>query len=117
MPSSFQVNPAYPKFKENLDRNSTTNILTGETSRDPARGGESMPAKKAKKKARPKKKARKAARKPTKRKVARKSTAARQMKAAGPQYSCILCGVEVAVTKSGLGISRLMCCGQPMSRK
>lgn len=73
-----------------------------------------MPAKKTSKKARPKKKAAKAARKPTKKKVARKRTPA---KPAGPQFACILCGVEVAVTRSGLGISRLMCCGQPMSRR
>jgi desulfoferrodoxin-like iron-binding protein len=75
-----------------------------------------MPAKKARKKATPRKKAGKAARKPT-RKVAKKRPAPRAKKPAGPQFSCILCGVEVAVTKAGLGISRLMCCGQPMSRK
>lgn len=79
-----------------------------------------MPARKAKK-AKPKKKAKKAtkrlpARKAA-RKVTRKVTVAKPKKPAGPEYSCILCGVEVAVSKSGLGISRLMCCGQPMSRK
>jgi len=75
-----------------------------------------MPAKKAKKKTKPKKKTKKAARKPMKSKVARRP-AAKPMKPSGPQYSCILCGVEVAVSKAGLGISRLMCCGQPMTRK
>jgi hypothetical protein len=34
-----------------------------------------------------------------------------------PKFTCVLCGVEVGVTKEGLGISRLMCCGHPMRRK
>ena len=77
-----------------------------------------MPAKKkAKKRAKPTKKAKKAARKPAKRKPRMKVMRAKPAKPSGPQYSCILCGVEVAVTKSGLGISRLMCCGQPMERR
>ncbi len=77
-----------------------------------------MPAKKtAKKKARPKK-AKKAMKKARpKKKVVRKVTAAKPAKPVGPPYSCVLCGVEVAVTKAGLGISRLMCCGQPMERR
>jgi desulfoferrodoxin-like iron-binding protein len=75
-----------------------------------------MPARKAKK-AKPKKKAKKAAKKRPAGKAVRKVTAAKPRRPAGPEYSCILCGVEVAVTKSGLGISRLLCCGQPMSRK
>jgi hypothetical protein len=91
-----------------------------------------MPAKKARKKTKPKKKAkktrkmkktkkakkaRKAVKRPAARKVARRVTAAKPMRPVGPHYSCILCGVEVAITKSGLGISRLMCCGQPMTRR
>jgi desulfoferrodoxin-like iron-binding protein len=75
-----------------------------------------MPARKAKK-AKPKKKVKKATKNRPAGKAARKVTAAKPRKPAGPEYSCILCGVEVAVTKSGLGISRLLCCGQPMSRK
>jgi desulfoferrodoxin-like iron-binding protein len=74
-----------------------------------------MPARKAKK-AKPKK-AKKATKKRPAGKAVRKIAAAKPRKPAGPEYSCILCGVEVAVTKSGLGISRLLCCGQPMSRK
>ncbi|MFZ1946866.1 MAG: hypothetical protein WAW06_04915 [bacterium] len=76
-----------------------------------------MPAKKAKKRAKPGKKTKKAARKPAARKPVKKVTAAKRMKPAGPNYSCILCGVEVAITKAGLGINRLMCCGQPMERR
>jgi desulfoferrodoxin-like iron-binding protein len=75
-----------------------------------------MPAKKAKK-AKPRKKTKKAARRPAARKALKKVTAAKPMKPAGPHYSCILCGVEVAITKAGLGINRLMCCGQPMERR
>ncbi|HVP56589.1 MAG TPA: hypothetical protein VMU02_00715 [bacterium] len=77
-----------------------------------------MPAKKkAKKKAKKTKKTKKAIRKPAKRKPRRRVTLAKPAKPAGPHYSCILCGVEVDVTKTGLGISRLMCCGQPMERR
>jgi hypothetical protein len=75
-----------------------------------------MPAKKkAARKAKPKK-AKKVARKVVVKK-ARKVVARKPAKPAGPQYGCILCGVEVAITRSGLGISRLMCCGQPMERR
>ena len=79
-----------------------------------------MSAKRAKK-AKPKKKVKKAARRRPARKAVkravRKVTVAKPRRPAGPEYSCILCGVEVAMTKPGLGISRLICCGQPMSRK
>ena len=53
--------------------------------------------------------------KKAKKKVTKKRTVARAK--AKPKYSCVLCGVEVAVSKEGLGISRLMCCGHPMRRK
>jgi len=77
-----------------------------------------VPAKKkAKKRPRPVKKTKKAARKPAKKKSGKKVARARAAKPAGPHYSCILCGVEVDVSKAGLGISRLMCCGQPMERR
>ena len=76
-----------------------------------------MPAKKAKKKANLKKKAKKVAKKTTtKKKVVKKAAVVKPLKPTGSQYSCVLCGVEVAMTRSGLGISRLMCCGQPMTR-
>jgi hypothetical protein len=85
----------------------------------PRRGGEIMPARRAKK-AKPKKAKKPAKKRPARKAVkraVRKVTASKPRRPAGPEYSCILCGVEVAVTKSGLGISRLMCCGQPMSRR
>lgn len=78
-----------------------------------------MPTKKRAKPAKKAKKAKKPSRKPIKKKPRRKvaRARARAAKPAGPHYSCILCGVEVDVTKAGLGISRLMCCGQPMERR
>ena len=77
-----------------------------------------MPAKKkAKQKPKPVKKTKKAARKPAKKKAVKKIMRRKAAKPAGPHDSCILCGVEVDVSKAGLGISRLMCCGQPMERR
>jgi desulfoferrodoxin-like iron-binding protein len=77
-----------------------------------------VPAKKkAKQKPKSVKKTKKAARKPAKKKAVKKIVRRKAAKPAGPHYSCILCGVEVDVSKAGLGISRLMCCGQPMERR
>lgn len=33
-----------------------------------------------------------------------------------PRYTCQKCGVMITVTKEGIGIHRLMCCGEPMKR-
>ena len=76
-----------------------------------------MAKKKARRKARPVTKAKKTRKPVARKRVARRVTGAKPVKPAGPQYGCVLCGVEVAVTKAGLGISRLMCCGQPMTRR
>ena len=59
-----------------------------------------------------------------KRKVVKKKTVARRKVSKAkpkskprPRYTCVLCGVEVAVSRDGLGIWKLMCCGQPMRKK
>jgi hypothetical protein len=103
------------------------------------RGGASMAVRRAKKKVKkrtakrkPKKKKtvkkkaakKKAVKKKTAKKKAAKKTIKRRVVAKAkpgvrpkPKYTCVLCGVEVAVSKEGLGISRLMCCGHPMRKK
>jgi ribosomal protein S14 len=93
------------------------------------KGGEYMAVRKAKKKVTKKKAAKKkvtkkkAAKKSAKKKPARKKPAKRSVAKAKPRskpkpkYTCVLCGVEVGITKEGLGISRLMCCGHPMRKK
>ena len=79
-------------------------------------------------KRKPKKKKKIVKKKAVKRKVAKKKAAKKTMKSRvvakakpgvrpKPKYTCVLCGVEVAVSKEGLGISRLMCCGHPMRKK
>jgi hypothetical protein len=81
------------------------------------------PAKKAKKARKPARKTvkRKATKKTAKKavkKAVKKTTASKLTKARPkPKYTCVLCGVEVAVTEEGLGISKLMCCGHPMRKK
>jgi septal ring-binding cell division protein DamX len=101
------------------------------------RGGVSMAVRKAKKKPAKKVAKRKIAKKKAaKKKVVKKATRKKPAKKAAPRkpakrtaakakprsmpkpkYTCVLCGVEVAITKDGLGISRLMCCGHPMRKK
>ena len=73
-------------------------------------------AKKVAKK-RAKKTAKKTARKPVKKKSKTTGGTRRPRAKPKPKYMCVLCGVEVEMTKEGLGISRLMCCGHPMRRK
>jgi hypothetical protein len=57
---------------------------------------------------------RKTAKKPTRGQAAAKAKPRSKPK---PKYTCVLCGVEVTVSKEGLGISKLMCCGHPMRKK
>jgi ribosomal protein S14 len=88
-----------------------------------ARGGEYMAVRKARKKV-----ARKAGKKTAKRKIVKKKAAPKKRVRASAakakpkskpkaKYTCVLCGVEVGITREGLGISRLMCCGHPMRKK
>jgi hypothetical protein len=64
-----------------------------------------------------------AKKKVTKKKAAKKKVAKKKVSKAKPKskrkprYTCVLCGVEVAISKEGLGISRLLCCGHPMRKK
>jgi hypothetical protein len=54
---------------------------------------------------------------PVKKKTAKKpakKTAARKPK---KTYVCVPCGMEVTVSREGMGASRLMCCGELMKPK
>jgi hypothetical protein len=54
---------------------------------------------------------------PVKKKAAKKP--ARKTKATKPKkaYVCVPCGMEVTVSREGIGASRLMCCGEVMKPK
>lgn len=58
------------------------------------------------------------AKKKTGRKTVKKTTtkraAARKPKKV---YVCVPCGTEITVTKEGMGVTRLMCCGEVMKPK
>jgi hypothetical protein len=56
---------------------------------------------------------------PAKKKTTRKKTAAKKktVKKAKKIYYCVPCGTEITVSKEGMGVTRLMCCGQLMKRK
>lgn len=55
---------------------------------------------------------------PAKKKVAKKP-AKKTAKKAPPKktYVCVPCGAEVIVSKEGMGMTRLMCCGEVMQPK
>jgi hypothetical protein len=55
----------------------------------------------------------KAAKKTAKKKTAKKAPA----KKAKKTYVCVPCGMEVVVSKKGMGVARLMCCGEVMKSK
>lgn len=46
----------------------------------------------------------------------KKRPAAKKPPTGKPRYRCEACGVMITVTEEGLGVHRLMCCGQPMKR-
>ena len=58
---------------------------------------------------------------PVKKKTAEKTAKKTTKKAATRKpkktYVCVPCGMEVTVSKRGLGITRLMCCGEVMKPK
>jgi transcription elongation factor Elf1 len=55
---------------------------------------------------------------PVKKKTAKKTTKKATKKAPPKKtYVCIPCGTEVVVSKEGMGITRLMCCGEVMQPK
>ncbi len=41
---------------------------------------------------------------------------AKKISLSKPRYQCAACGVMITITEEGLGVHRLMCCGQPMKR-
>jgi transcription elongation factor Elf1 len=55
------------------------------------------------------------AKKKTARKTAKKKTTRKP--AAKKTYVCVPCGTEVIVSKKGMGVTRLMCCGEVMKPK
>ena len=55
---------------------------------------------------------------PAKKKTAKKR-ATRKAPARKPKkvYVCVPCGTEVTVSREGMGVTRLMCCGEVMQPK
>ncbi len=51
---------------------------------------------------------------PAKKKTTGKKTTVKKTKKI---YYCVPCGTEITVSKEGMGVTRLMCCGQVMKRK
>ncbi|MDH4223246.1 MAG: hypothetical protein OEV55_06850 [candidate division Zixibacteria bacterium] len=49
---------------------------------------------------------------PVKKKTAGKKTAAKKTKKV---YYCVPCGMEVSISKEGVGTNTLMCCGRKMT--
>lgn len=58
---------------------------------------------------------------PVKKKVAKKSVKKMPRKAAPKKtkktYVCVPCGSEITVSREGMGVTHLMCCGQVMQPK
>ena len=58
---------------------------------------------------------------PAKKKTAKKTTKKTAKKAAPKKakktYVCVPCGTEITVTKEGMGVTHLMCCGRIMKPK
>ncbi len=57
------------------------------------------------------------AKKKTTKKTAMKTKKKAPARKAKKTYVCVPCGTEVTVTKHGMGVTRLMCCGQLMKLK
>jgi len=56
---------------------------------------------------------------PVKKKTTKKKTTTKKKVAGKPKkiYYCVPCGTEVTISKEGMGVTRLMCCGTVMKRK
>jgi DNA-directed RNA polymerase subunit RPC12/RpoP len=55
----------------------------------------------------------KAAQKTIRKKTTKKAVARKPKKV----YVCVPCGTEITISKEGMGVTRLMCCGQVMKPK
>jgi hypothetical protein len=60
---------------------------------------------------------RKALKKAAKRTVKKKTAKKAPAKKAKKTYVCVPCGMEVSVSKKGMGVTRLMCCGEVTKSK
>jgi hypothetical protein len=56
---------------------------------------------------------------PAKKKAVKKTAKKKTAKKAAPKkaYVCVPCGTEVTVSKEGMGVTRLICCGEVMKPK
>jgi hypothetical protein len=54
---------------------------------------------------------------PVKKKAAKKPARKTATKKPKKTYVCVPCGMEVTVSREGIGTSRLMCCGEVMKPK
>jgi hypothetical protein len=54
---------------------------------------------------------------PVKKKAAKKPAKKKATKKPKKTYVCVPCGMEVTVSREGMGASRLMCCGEVMKPK
>jgi len=54
---------------------------------------------------------------PAKKKVAKKTTKKSAAKKTKKTYVCVPCGAEITVSREGMGVTHLMCCGQVMKPK
>lgn len=57
------------------------------------------------------------AKKKTTKKTAKKTKKKAPARKAKKTYVCVPCGTEVTVSRQGMGITRLMCCGRVMKLK
>jgi len=48
---------------------------------------------------------------------AKKKTVKKAAPKAKKVFVCVPCGTEVTVTKEGMGVTRLLCCGEAMKQK
>jgi len=57
------------------------------------------------------------AKKKTVRKTTKKTTKKTTARKPKKTYVCVPCGMEVTVSREGMGVTRLMCCGEVMKPK
>jgi hypothetical protein len=57
------------------------------------------------------------AKKKTAKKAVKRTTKKAAPKKAKKTYVCVPCGTEVTLSREGMGVTRLMCCGEVMKLK